>query len=298
MIELTVGIVVGLVVFSAILMPVVNNSTTTDRTFTNDGLWRMKAIEDGDSWARSSDTGTWIYDGVDSITPASADAGSNIALGDDWCVRANGQLRGHTIGGNPGAPSFVADSDSVDFTPGGGLNGSTEQSLTGFGYSANGDHVMLPYGGAAYMNGDSVLYATGNSIVDGANVIVHIEGTINDADIQITVDSNYSNTGTPVLSNLVISNKQVNYTAVNGFNDLYSLESITFDAAFDLTVNDTTTSYSGAVSYSSYVVPYQVTAELSQHLDSDEIQLIRTIPILIIAGLIVGIAAAVVSRRE
>lgn len=298
LLSIIVTLTVGIIFVGAMLGPIIDDASDTEKTFTNDGLWRMKEIENGDSWARNGDAGSWTYNGTDTITPDSSFGGSNIALGDDWCVRSNGQLRGHTIGGNPTSPSFTAGDDLVTFTTGGGLNGNPYQSLTGYGYDSTGAYVMLPYGESAYMNGDSALFATGSSTVDGAAVIVHIEGTINDADIEIVVDSNFVNSGTPTLGDLVITNKQVNYTKVEGYVDLYKLESITFDASFSMTLNDTTTNHSGSVAYSSYVVPYQVTAELSEHLDMGSIAILAAVPLMAIAALLLLVVRYFTAGRD
>lgn len=298
LLSLIVTLTVGIIFVGAMLGPIINDASDTEKTFTNDGLWRMKEIENGDRWARNGDAGLWTYNGTDTITPAGSYSNSNIALGNDWCVRSNGQLRGHTIGGNPASPSFIAENDLVSFTPGGGLNGNPYQSLTGYGYDSAGEFVMLPYGESAYMNGGSALFATGSSSVDGAAVIVHIEGTINDADIEIVVDSNFVNSGTPVLGDLVITNKQINYTIVDGYIDLYKLESITFDVSFSMTIGDTTTSHSGSVNYSSYVVPYQVTAELSEHLDMGSIAILAAVPLMAIAALLLLVVRYFTAGRD
>lgn len=99
--------------------------------------------------------------------------------------------------------------------------------------------------------------------------LIQISGNINDG---VTVDI-------LGVSNEVISNLEVNKTAVAGYIDLYVISSITFD----YTISGTTSS----ATYNFFIVPYSVTAEMSHHLDASEIALLAVIPIMVIAALLI-----------
>lgn len=294
MIELTVGIVVGLVVFSAILMPVVNNATTTENTFDNTayGYYQMKEFEVGDKWER---TGTvWTLNGETLTTDASDTV--SIIVSNNEVVRQGGSVRGTLFGSNNLTAAEVITVDSVDkllFN-----NGTTPYDYdSGYGATNNGNYILKTYTDKAYVHGDTNLWATGVTGQVGTdsrgNLIVHIEGTINDG-VTITVDK--VNNG--LSSNIVVGEATINYEAVSGYEDLYLIDTITFTITADYTVDETTTTITTDATYSTFVIPKQVIAEKTVHADAETIAMLETIPILIIAGLIVGIAATVVSRRE
>lgn len=292
-----VGVVVSVIIVAACLMPVLSDAVKTEDTFTNEGVWRMKEITENDVWVKSSST--WTYDGTDSITYTDDAAYTNIALGKDWCVRANGQARGHSIGGNTSNTQVLYyDENSIKIS-GIGLNGNGTQSAPGYAFSSDGTYTMLNYGMYSYLKGDSLIFATGSTQIGTTFVIIHIEGNIDDG-ITIEVDSNYNNSGTPTISNVVITNESLNYTAVDGYIDLYKLTSITFDLSFTLTSADEseTADYSGSVNYSSYIVPYQVTAERAVHFSPGEIGILSAIPIMIIVAILLMAVSIINKGRE
>ena len=292
-----VSIAIACLFAVTLLIPVIAESTTTEDTFTNEGLWRMKEIETGDVWSRVSDGGTgykWTLNGVDQITISN---GSNAILGNDWCVRSNGQFRGHSGAGNINLVVATAGADNVQIS-GSGLNGSGTQSKSGYGLDVSGDYLIIDYNTSAYLLGDSPIYATGFSSVAEQPIIVHIEGNIDDG-VTITCESSFNNSGTPTMSNFVASNVQINYTEVDGYKDLYKFTSITADVSFDLTPygSEETTSYNGSINYSSVVVPYEVTAERSIHPDANTNSLLNLIPLLVIVGIILGTVGFIALRK-
>ena len=282
------GVAVGILILAAALFPVINEATTTEHTFTNDGLWRMKSIENGDSWSYSSST--WTYnDEVQTVQSAGA-GGYNALLGDEWCVRLSGQARGPTISGNASSLTAEAGEITITFT---GIQGTLTQDLPGYGLYTSGDYILTAPAKAVYVKGDTQIYATGNSNVESTPCNIHIAGTINDG-VTITV---MENRNSATLSNIEVTNVSINYEVVSGYVNLYKLNSITADVSFDATSGGETTSKSGSITYNSYIVPYQVTAELAVHASQDEIELLETIPVLITVGLIMGIVGVIAARR-
>lgn len=311
MIELTVGIVVGLVVFSAILMPVVNNATATEATFTNDGFIRMTEITD-----ESDDvTITWTY--TDPYTfnindeaiviPSTTTGGTNafpytIFANEGWGLRvavsSNDRVDLNLYGSGDTSGllwyATVTDSDTVtiSFSQGtatfvkGTSTGVTQSYTSVYIPDNEGEYVLKKPNESAYMTGDSLIYSTGRtSTAFGENTFAlnfNLDGNIDDG---VTVT-----TLAPI--GFTTSNVEINADEVSGYVGLYSFNNVTFD------ITQTSTSITTGAVYSQVIVPYEVTVELANHLDSEMIQMIKVIPILIIAGLIVGIAATVISRRE
>lgn len=285
-ITLAIGLTVGVILLSGFLWPVIADATTTDETFTNDGLWRMKEIENGDVWTFSNSPATWICNGETQTGIYSS--GSNGMLGDNWLVRSNGQARGPFISGNATSLSATADEINITFS---GLSGTLTYPISGYGIDNTGEYILTDYAKPVYLNGDSTIYGTGVSSVDDVGCIINVVATV-DGGATFTM---MSNRNTSDISNAEFSNVTINYEAVDGFKDLYKVASITADVTFDNTVEGVTTSHTGSVTYSSYVVPYKVTAELENHLDTTQIALVAAIGTL---GAIVLIAAAAGSIRR
>lgn len=309
MIELTVGIVVGLVVFSAILIPVVNNATATEATFTNDGFMRMSEITDESedvviTWAYTAPYDLVIGDEIVKI-PTTTTAGTfafpyTIFANDGWGVRvsvSNNDRVDINLYGSSSASllwyATTAESDTVTITLSEGTatfkkassTAVTQTYTSAYIPDNNGEYTLKKMNSPAYMTKDSIIYSTGRSSLVYSGVTtalnINVQGNIDDgATVTVLAPTGYT-----------VSNIEVNASAVSGYIGLYSLDSVTFD----VTNSDDETA---SAVYSQVIVPYQVTVELANHLDSDMIQMIKVIPILIIAGLIVGIAATVISRRE
>lgn len=299
MIELTVGIVVGLVVFSAILMPVMNNATATEHTFTNEGYARYASIE-----STSDEVITVIWDhtkpliinvngeDVDYTVNASS---TSIVFGDNWSVRLNdaGTSAGMQYIGNSNQDYLLTSTaNEMDMTitlSAGtatltdGTTTKTNSYNTAFYPNKDGTMVMKKSDESAHLLKDSsIIAANGMTNVHGSAIGIRFDGTIQDG-YEFNLYRNVASAS--------VSNVESHYVEDVRYLDLVELSNITFN----LDVEDETTT---PATYSYFLIPYQVTAELAVHADQDTIEMLKVIPILIIAGLIVGIAATVVSRRE
>lgn len=277
LLTMIVTVTVGIIFIGALLAPVIEDTSTTEKTFTNEGMWRMKEIENGDVWTFTNSPYAWTYDD-DSQTSISTSA-NNALLGDEWCIRASGQARGPYISGNATTLTATADEVNITFT---GVGGTSEYAISGYGIYDDGEYMLTDYQKPVYVRDNSIIYATGVSTVDNVGCTIHIEGTIKDG-VTITMMNNRNQSD---ISNAVFTNVSINAEQVNGYVNLYKLTSITADVTFDNTSSDETTSHTGSISYSSYVVPYEVTAELSQHLDAGEIALLAVLPLIAITALL------------
>lgn len=289
--ELIGLVVVGLVgcIIVAGFIPVLNETVDPDTTFTNTGLWRMKEITQGDEW--TYDGTTWSYNGD---STGIAKLGSNALLGDDWAMRSNGQLRSNNGAGNlSNATVTVTVSDLVQIT-GSGLQGSGTHDLNGYGVALDGAFIMSDYTNTnLYANGDTLLYGTGATSITGTNFICHVEATINGGATFTIMDAYNS----PTITDVVISNAKVNYTAVDGYKDLYRVTSITCDIACNSTSGGETTACTGTITYSSIVAPYQITAEKAIHADANTASILSMIPFILIVGIVIMFVGVVLVRR-
>lgn len=305
MIELTVGIVVGLVVFSAILMPVVNNATVTEKTFSNEGYYNMEQLGEDASyklfWDHAAPNQVTIND--TDVIPLNATPYQALTIlgSNEFSMRFLNEPTNPRIqlyGGNNWSFTSASVNSAVDITAvleDGTLtittNAETPYSESHdvptdlYGVYKGGSFVMKKTNDTAYVLGDtSVIVLCGLTIGNGLEATVYADGTVNDG-LTYTLIRPTQQADTAVFDNEVITASDV-----PGYIGLKALEKVQFSI--------TLTGGTVESTYTYFLVPAKVTAELSQHLDGDEIQLIKTIPILIIAGLIVGIAAVVVSRRE
>lgn len=291
-VALVVGASVMVLIFSALLVPIINDATTTEKTFKNEGLWRMKEIENGDIWTRTTETG-WSF-GDEAIT---ATGGSNVLLGDDWCIRAVGHMRSSaTVNASTnlnnatvtaGEELIVASKTDTTWT--------RNLNYPGYGVDPNGAYTMSAFEGSAYLNGDSIIYGSGVSEVDSVQIFVHVTGTVDDG-VTFTVTQS---SGSNAISDVTITNTTVNYTAVSGYDDLYNVTGVTCDISFTATIDDVATQKTGTIAFSSYVIPYEVTAELTVHPDSATNALISAIPIIAMIGIVLAVVGvAIVGRND
>lgn len=280
-----VGVMVALVMVGA-TMPIWADTLATEDTFTNDTgtLWRMKELKAGDTWTYTGATQTWTYNDV--VQDGVIASGWNALLGPDWCLRSNGQIRGTSIAGNLyNTILAVTSDDTITFTAQ-GLNGNGTQSIPGYGVYTNGDYVLTDYSSmGAYVNGDTEIFGTGVTGVDGVDMICHISATVDDG-VTFTISDNRNGQH---ITDIVLTNTKVNYTTVDNYNDLYKVTSITTDIAFNATDSENvTTAHTGTITYSSVVVPYEVVGERSVSMSGALGALVSIIPLLIIAGLVIG----------
>lgn len=279
--------VVVLTVLAGVLVPVLDDATTTEKTFTNNSyLWRMSEIENGD---------IYIYDGTGwTLNGENIDislSGSNAIVGGNWCIRSNGQLRGSTISGN--ATSLTATAGELTVALSGTAIATYTVDLPAYGADKSGDYIMTDGAGYNYVLGESVIYGTGQSAVDGVNIVVHVEGNVKDG---VTFTASAIHNGTAI-SDVVITDETVNATAVDGYNDLYNFESCTATISFNTISGDITTAHTGTVTYNRVVVPYEVTAERTVHFTDGQNALFNTIPVFIILGLLLAIIALAIKNK-
>ena len=283
-----VGLAVCVIVAATVLMPILSDATKTEDTFTNEGLWRMKPIENGDEWVKSGST---VVYNTDDVLSYGNNGLLNIALGDDWCVRANGNARGSFVRSSSTAATVLAADDVITIS-GSGIISTNTPPITGYGFCSTGEYTLTSTTVAPYVNADSPIYATGVTFMEGGatDIVCHFEGSIEDG---ITI-TNIDPYGSTPYDSVVFSDVVIDYEQVTSHVDLYKINKITFTATTTLSddVNEV------PITYTSYVVPYQVTAEKSQHLDSGSIAIINAIPIIIIVAMITMAVGFFLVKRE
>ena len=301
---MTIGVVVIAVLLVTMVIPVIGDATTTERTFKNGGYYTYDAITDDTdvtiTWAVATpnvvsigdDTitmpegnGSWTIVGSENFT---ARFYRNATVTGIQCYGTSGYISGNT--GTVGLTSLTVAVTATNMIITVGETTWT-YSMGEHGFVLNstgtGDLTLKYSNESAYINEDTEVYLCGTTFVTGSGtndfVGVFGWGTVDD----LTMSSFYGNTGGNTVSFGAVT---ATYSEVSGYIDLYLLEKFTFP----LTQNGATVT----ATYSYFVVPTQVTAELSVHPDDASITLLSIIPLLITVGLIVGVAAIFLSRRE
>ena len=290
-----VGLVIALVVLGMVLVPFVTDATTTERTFKNEGYYNLdKTAEDFTfSWDYTSPTEFVINNETVTYTNTNA-MDVSIVLGEKFAVRLQPQNAKVTFYGL--GTYITADSINTTLTvtvESGTLtatNENTSKSVTDvtelYYISETGPYVMKKSDSIAYLNSgseivaDSEIYASGQTFNGAKSIFWHLEGTIDDMDYPDAFDNL-----------LQISDETINGQYSNRYNDLFELSNITF------TAYNTYQELSYNVTASYFVVPAEVTAELSQHASNIEITLYQMIPILVVLGLIVAIVGMFAYNR-
>lgn len=296
-IELTVGIVVALVVFSAILMPVISNAQTNNGdpiTLTNDSPVVLREVKPGDVLigTRSTVDGVtddvWTLNGETVVGPTGGADRWNVGIMSDGLYVQINAPANSAMGIRY---SMTTATPTVVYMSGG--SGSATHSFT-FGedtisvVASTADpvevpytwaYVMCPYGEGEYC----APIAGGVGIVKDPNQVI-LCGAYTSGDLDTMY---YYKDGQTYVSNTDYTMTADITTAVHeGTTDIY-----------DATVSVAMTDGTNTETFTPYriLVPYEVTG----HADSGAIyDMLGVIPILIIAGLIVGIVGVAISRRE
>lgn len=302
---LVVGASVMVLIFSAILVPIINDATETERTFTNAGYFTMdKYTPDEDitvSWDHSDPDVVTVGDETIDIT-APIGKWVSIVVGDNWYFRyihTNADVREVQMSYGGVATITASTSNEKDLT----LECS-EGTATGTVYAAgvaetpktasytelyviskNGEYyIMKDSDAASTMLKDSKFIGVGQTFLSGGASIIKVEGSIDDG-ATVTI------VGSTVTATVDTDTISVNATPKSGYIDCYDLSSITFDV--------TTSGGTTHATYSYFIVPAEVTAELAVHPDSATNALLSAIPIIAMVGIVLAVVSvAIVGRND
>lgn len=301
--DLTAILVVAMVgcILVAGFIPVVGESVTATTTFDNrDGaLFEVEKITADSTysfeWVYTDPTHATVNGDIISLKNATVICSTNsflIRYGQDgpsgyYLQSVGGGLAIYgsetnkttlTITANAGTITAVVANEGSSPTT------KTIDFVEGYGIVANGSYVMKSPTQNAYMLSDSPIVAMGLTSLDGVwSNMFQITGTIENVDV-IQV---YPNPATYTISNVA-----VNSNAVNGYNDLSKLSSITFTAT---QIEDTSKVHN--CTYNFFIVPAEVTAEKTIHADDNTASIIAMIPFILIMGIVLMFVGVVLVRR-
>lgn len=289
--EITMGIVatiVALVIVVVCAIPIISDSVATEDTYKNDGYFYVDKFTD-------TYTFSWNYNNPEVFVingeevEYTAETGSlsvSVFCTDSCAMRyVNNTLTcnfyggGTYISGNATYPEVTATLENGTLTV---TNGTTTKPIANttevYSIVKDGPFVMKNKDKVAYLNGDSEIYASGQTFSGSAYIFCHLSGTIDDG-ISYGPD------------NLTFSNQTVNYVENNTHEDLYELTSITFTA-----VNSNNVEFNPVYSY--FIVPAEVTAERTVQVDGATGDIITVIPVLMVLAILIGAVTLFIKTRR
>ena len=284
-----IGVVVAVIITAAVLMPVLSDAVKTEDTFTNEGYYYMTDLGE-QSIVYTFDGTKWTVDGEDmDVVPSDI---TTLIAGEEVIVRANGQIRGTTNLNPTTITSMTVTADGITGTAivsGNSQNFTISKTIFYCAVNDKTGFVLSKYNTPTYLNKDSQILADGLSgYKAGSSALFRIEGSIEDG---FTVS--------PTPDTLGITDVTCNYEVVDSHLDLYKVTSITFNSVYDNgTPDDTTDDVIRQQTYTSYVVPYEVTAERAVHFDPAQIAILDAIPMFVIVAILMLAAALIIRNRE
>ena len=299
---LIITLVVGVILTGALLGPVINDTTKTEGTFNNSGYFSMDAVEEStDTTIRFDNTLSKAYVDGNEVSVSSSNPNNFTILGaDNFIVRwqPSNSIRIYSDNVKWGFATtdtftfveFKVDGSTVSITSDKTSQEAATISMgnTPFVISANDDaeYVMKLANEGAYVTDESVCLM-GISVGLGFNTAIGVYGIGTIAD-GMSLSTAYQ--GTSVTGDVTYTDPVADYSSVSGYNGLYKLNGYTST----ITVGETTPT---DISYTYFIVPAEVTAELSQHLDGGQISLMKAIPIMVIVALLMTAVGAIALRR-
>lgn len=297
--SLAIVLTVGVILTGSLLVPVLDDATETERTMTNTGYYRMSEIGTEDTtivWDHTTPDKLTVNDEVVDLSKVPKNKITTIVITDATVVRyapiTNDTLiqvyssAGYYGAGATAGTDMTITIEEGTLTADNGSGTTVSKTITNGYYASNdGKWIMKEDGKDAFIHkDDSIIVLAGNTAVGSVSVGVYANGTINDGlDIEtVQIDS--------VVRNPTYGDVTFNYTDVTGYIDLVKLTNCQFTVTLDETTIDATYSY--------FLVPYEVTAELANHLDNGQIAILNAIPILIITALVVMAAGALYLKRD
>ena len=310
LIQYCVMAAVGVLVFASLLIPIVNEASATNATFTNEGYYSLVKIDDTTDatiiWDASNPT---VFNINGSDIDLTATGRLTILGSDKICVRYSTASNTHQIqvfGSYGGVQGYKAANESsgdvATITIHAGVvsvaisnEAAKDFDLGNDAYLLTADTTTADYVAVmkittekAYLLKDSEIVICGISVANSRTegIGVFAKGTMGDGITFSTfyVGSNY--TGDVTFTDITTYAEEM-----NGYKDLYALEKYT------ATINYNGGSTSNAT-YSYFIVPAEVVAEKTVHADDSTRAIIGVIPIIVIVGLVAAIVGVVAIRRN
>lgn len=288
-----------------VLIPVVSDVTSTTDTFTNDGLYLMDTISSTDT---DTVTLTWDHTKPKEITVNSITV-SLAKIPDTWGITVPLiQTNSWFILYNKQTPTNIQLYTSTGWTKQASTSDNTDLSIsmasgtasmtfgaTSTSYNYTDGYYVSSTGSYTMMGANDYAYVLTTSAMAGVkNFSYEISGTATTCGV--AVKGTYSalvctgiGPASFTSSGVTFSNQTANGSEVTDHVNLKKVGSISFTATIGDNDTDST--------MNNIIVPHQVIAERTIHVDNTLSTLIGIIPLLVIIALVIG-AVAVIQLRK
>lgn len=295
-IGLVLALVVGGLLVGGLLIPSIEGMTATEKTLENEGYLKMTSIAADDTttyvieWDVTTPNVMTVNNEPVELNLANAPAGVSVIFDNDWGCRANvtnGAITSISYIPNAGNTTVASSTLVCTLSEGSmtlvadGTTTRTEDYTVAYIPNANGAFVMKNSTTTAYILEDSELIGFGISAVNYAPSGSGQRGIIFDGSIEDGITPNIWRPPTDTTS--TITDVEINATQDGKYIGIYKLSNITM--VFNHVDEDQTAQTN--LTYSYFLVPSSVTAELTQHLDATQIAMFGVISILGIVALVV-----------
>lgn len=287
---LIITLVVGVILTGSLLGPVITDASETERTIVNDGYFNVDTTEGDFSFSWDYDApSTYVINDNEVSFVNSYGVDLSLVMSDSFFIRSdhngvsvyfNGDGVGNVVANATNTTLEVNRVNGVITATNGDITRTINDSSTIYYISESGNFVMKKITDPVYLLEDSVIFARGYTTLPGPTYTsILIKG-----DIANGVIVSAGNTS------VTISNPVINTTEVSEYVGVYSLT--------DITMTGTVSGTDYPITYNYFVVPAEVTAELSEHLTPGQISLIGAIPVMVIVALLMVAIGGIALRRN
>lgn len=317
-----IGVAIAALIVVSLLVPIVNDATSTTTTFENKGYFYVDTFDTTEDL-----TVSWDHENPGVITVNDDEVPVNLLGHSDSELLT--LVSGSTSSG--GTFALVVLSTSSDGTiksvrysgaTGGSVNASisagTDLTLTCTGGTAtvsDGTNTAT----ASYTSISSICADKTNLVMKDSTVSARLLTTSNlsvqtIANMALVTGGSVSGTMGEILSGTVASPSitvwrasssvalkagtlTVNKTAISEYTNLYSVDTVSFTTTLTDTVGEETKTADTDITLTSFVVPAEVTASKVSPMDATQATMLNIVPILVIIGLLCATVALIIARK-
>lgn len=303
----TISVALAIVTVSAVifgaLLPMFQDVTATEDTFTNEGYFFINEHNPTDEdvtifWNHLDPDNIIVNDKTISLANIPYNRTVSVQMGPEMVLRyvhtaTSGDIRVSGPAsyicntGNGRDMTVVLTSTGATVTSSHAPDTPATYNYDGTMYYINdtGPYIMKNADAPAYLKGDTDLFIVGTTSMFGQPVVIRIEGNLTEGFTPTTIkvgSDAFTVTYSPITAHSII---------VGGYDDLYQLDKLTFTATND----NTSETYN--VTYNYFMVPYEVTGERSAHVDGPTGAIINLIPLIVALSIVILAVGWFITRK-
>lgn len=293
-----IAVMIGIITIGGVMVPVINDAVATTDTFTNDGLYYVDSVPDGESINYRFENGIIYVNDVAVISPEFESVypdGVSIIFTEHIVLRYAAGSSTIGIRGQLNTNAYGLDITVSDGTiTGTYANADGEDSTISwtytdfFGIVPESDRVMAF--APMYVNADTNVFVTGLVALSGFSTyyIMNVSGSIDEG---FTATLYTQGSGSLVEGVTVTST--IDYDVVDNHEDLYKLNAVNFT----LERTSDGVEQTATATFTLMTVPQEIIAERSNPMDSAASGILTIAPLMVIISLLVMATALFVRSK-